>query len=97
MQPSLLIALISVVTIVLLAVVAASFTLRHKREPSPVPGRWLTLSDEGSVALPLRAAETEPAHRTLGKQALATLAKEQQASALDHQVDDVISRFILES
>jgi hypothetical protein len=49
------------------------------------------------VALPLRAAETEPAHRTLGKQALATLAKEQQASALDHQVDDVISRFILES
>jgi hypothetical protein len=78
--------------------VLLSYSIRHNRQLSSAKpeGRWLTSSDEGSVVLPLRVTEKESAGSKPTKQSKAS-AKEQQASALDHQVDDVISRFILKS
>jgi hypothetical protein len=74
-----------------------NYNLRHRRELAQPPARWLASSDEGSVVLPLRLTESDSAGHKLTKQAKALLFKEEQASALDHQVDDVISRFILKS
>jgi len=95
----LLIALISAVTTASLVIAAVNYSLRRKRQPStPKPAaRWMAASDEGSVVLPLRATEKQPAQPKLKKSALAALTREQQAVALHNQVDDVISRFILKS
>jgi len=95
----LLVALIAVVAIASLAIWAVNYASGRKRRLAPVqlPARWLAGSDEGSVVFPVRAIETAPANVRGTKQALATLSREQRASALDHQVDDVISRFILKS
>lgn len=95
----LLIASIAVVAIASLVIWAVNYASKRKRQLAPVhlPAQWLAGSDEGSVVFPVRAAETAPANVRVGKQALATSSREQRASALDHQVDDVISRFILKS
>lgn len=93
----LLIALISVVTVVLLASVAVKYIFKRKKQSSPAlpPADRLSGSNEGSVIVSALVAESETAGRKLGKPALGLLSKNQQQLALEHQVDQVISRFIL--
>jgi hypothetical protein len=96
----LMIALIFVVTMALPAFVAVRLTGRPKQELAlaHAPARQrLTRSEEGSVVVPTRAPETVPASPKLSVLKLAKPNKEQQASALDHQVEDTIRRLILMS
>jgi hypothetical protein len=93
----LLIALISVVTVVLLAIVAVKYISKRKKQFSPAvpPAGRLNGSNEGSVIVSVLVAESETARRKLSKRTLGLLSKNQQELALEHQVDSVISRFIL--
>jgi hypothetical protein len=95
-----LIALIFVVAMALPAALVVKYTVRPKGERalanSPVRRRH-THSEEGSVVVPVRASETAPASPKPGLLKLAKPNKEQQASAIEHQVDDTIRRLILMS
>lgn len=96
----LLIALIFVLAMALPAVLVVKYAVRPRREPalanSPARRRH-SHSEEGSVIVPVRASETAPASPKSGLLKLAKLNKEQQASAIEHQVDDTIRRLILMS
>ncbi len=85
------------VTLATLSIVAVTYTARSRRQLALAnrPGLRLTHSDEGSVVLPVRDAKSVPTGRGAKKLALTTAAKQQQAVALDHQVDDTIRRLIL--
>ena len=94
----LLIALFFVVAMALPAVLVVKHTVKPKPElalaHSPAR-RWITRSDEGSVVVPVRAPESDAANKGSKKLELAKPTKQQQASDLDHQVDDTIRRLIL--
>ena len=96
----LLIALIFVVTTASSAIVAVKYTVKPKRQPAPAPRpSWepLPRSIEGSMAFPDRVPASVPEQVGPKLLTLMTRTKQQQASALDHQVDEVIHRFILTS
>ncbi len=94
----LLIALIFVVTMALPALLIVRYAVKPRQElalsPSPARRR-LSRSDEGCVVVPIRIRETVPAIKGLLKLEQEKSTKQQQASALDHQVDDTIRRLIL--
>jgi hypothetical protein len=87
------------VTLASLAIVAVTYTAKSRRQLvlTNRPERRLAHSDEGSVVLPVRDPQSAPTSRSGKKLALATAAKQEQAVALDHQVDDTIRRLILMS
>ena len=97
----LLIASIFVVAMASPAIVAVKYAAKPRKQLALAshPARsGFTRSDEGSVVLPVRLQDSIPAKPGLRQQETAKTgkqAKQQQASALDRQVDDVIRRLIL--
>jgi hypothetical protein len=83
-----------VVTLASMAIVVVTYTAKSRRQMALAnrPERRLTHSDEGSVVLPVRDARADKAAKKL---ALTPAARQEQAVALDHQVDDTIRRLIL--
>jgi hypothetical protein len=85
------------VTLASMAIVAVTYTAKSRRQLALAnrPERRLAHSDEGSVVLPVRDAQSAPTGKAAKKLALTPAAKKEQAVALDHQVDDTIRRLIL--
>jgi hypothetical protein len=85
------------VTLASLAIVAMTYTAKSRRQLALAnrPERRLAHSDEGSVVLPVRDAKSVPTGKAAKKLALTPAARQEQAVALDHQVDDTIRRLIL--
>ena len=85
------------VTLASLAIVAMTYSAKSRRQLalSNRPERRLAHSDEGSVVLPVRDAKSVPTGKAAKKLARTPAARQEQAVALDHQVDDTIRRLIL--
>ncbi len=85
------------VTLASMAIVAVTYTAKSRRQLALAnrPERRLAHSDEGSVVLPVRDAQSARADKAAKKLALTPAAKQEQAVALDHQVEDTIRRLIL--
>ncbi len=98
-MPPMLIAMIFVVAMAAPAIVAVRYTVKPRRELALAhgPAGRHTRSGEGSMVLPVRDPQSVSTGREAKKLTLmlASANKQQQASALEHQVDDTIDRLIL--
>jgi hypothetical protein len=85
------------VTLASMAIVAMTYAAKSRRQLAPAnrPERRIAHSDEGSVVLPVRNAQSASTGKAAKKLALTPAARQEQAVALDHQVDDTIRRLIL--
>ncbi len=85
------------VTLASMAIVAVTYTAKSRRQMALAnrPERRLAHSDEGSVVLPVRDAQSAPTSKAAKKLALTSAARQEQAVALDQKVDDTIRRLIL--